>query len=239
LRAERAIGGQELTIVLEQAKGERVGVHLNEVKTAVINGKHNEIEGLVRAAIDDGVDLNGLINKAMIPAMDVVGQRFSNSEIFVPEMLVSALTMKKGLNLIKPLLKDEETRSKGTVMMCTVKGDIHDIGKNLVIMMLEGAGFQVVDLGVDLTVETLIDKVGEIKPDILGLSALLTTTMPEMEKAIEALEANGLRDSLRVMVGGAPVDAAFADKIGADGYGKDAAEAVKLARGFISASAGN
>ena len=211
----------------------------DQIKTAVIDGKHNEIEDLVRAAIDDGADLNELINKAMIAAMDVVGQRFSNSEIFVPEMLVSALTMKKGLNLIKPLLKDEDTRSKGTIIMCTVKGDIHDIGKNLVIMMLEGAGFQVVDLGVDLTVETLIEKVGEIKPDILGLSALLTTTMPEMANAIEALEAKGLRESLRVMVGGAPLDAAFAQKIGADGYGKDAAEAVTLARGFMSANSGN
>lgn len=210
----------------------------DQIKTAVIDGKHNEIEDLVRAAIDDGADLNELINKAMIAAMDVVGQRFSNSEIFVPEMLVSALTMKKGLNLIKPLLKDEDTRSKGTIIMCTVKGDIHDIGKNLVIMMLEGAGFQVVDLGVDLTVETLIEKVGEIKPDILGLSALLTTTMPEMANAIEALEAKGLRESLRVMVGGAPLDAAFAQKIGADGYGKDAAEAVTLTRGFMSANSG-
>jgi 5-methyltetrahydrofolate--homocysteine methyltransferase len=119
--------------------------------------------------------------------------------------------------------------------MCTVKGDIHDIGKNLVIMMLEGAGFQVVDLGVDLTVEKLVDKVGEIKPDILGLSALLTTTMPEMAKVVGALEAKGLRESVRIMVGGAPLDAVFADKIGADGYGKDAAEAVKLARSFMSA----
>jgi 5-methyltetrahydrofolate--homocysteine methyltransferase len=216
-----------------------MGVHLNEVKTAVIDGRHKEIEGLVRAAIDGGADLNDLINKTMIAAMDVVGQRFSNSEIFVPEMLVAALTMKKGLDLIKPLLKDEDTGSKGTIFMCTVKGDIHDIGKNLVIMMLEGAGFQVVDLGVDLTVETLIEKVGDIKPDILGLSALLTTTMPEMAKAIEALDAKGLRKDLRVMVGGAPLDAAFADKIGADGYGKDAAEAVKLARDFMSASSGN
>ena len=211
----------------------------DQIKAAVIDGKHNEIEDLVRATIDDGADLNELINKAMIPAMDVVGQRFSNSEIFVPEMLVSALTMKKGLNLIKPLLKDEDTRSKGTIIMYTVKGDIHDIGKNLVIMMLEGAGFQVVDLGVDLIVETLIEKVGEIKPDILGLSALLTTTMPEMANAIEALEAKGLRESLRVMVGGAPLDAAFAQKIGADGYGKDAAEAVTLTRGFMSANSGN
>jgi 5-methyltetrahydrofolate--homocysteine methyltransferase len=120
-------------------------------------------------------------------------------------------------------------------MMCTVKGDIHDIGKNLVNMMLEGAGFDVIDLGVDLTVETVIGQVEKIKPDVLGLSALLTTTMAEMKKVIETLESKGLRDSIKVMVGGAPVDATFAEKIGADGYGKDAAEAVDLARNFVSA----
>jgi 5-methyltetrahydrofolate--homocysteine methyltransferase len=143
--------------------------------------------------------------------------------------------MKKGLDIIKPLLKEGETESKGTIMMCTVKGDIHDIGKNLVNMMLEGAGFDVIDLGVDLTVETVIGQVEKIKPDVLGLSALLTTTMAEMKKVIETLESKGLRDSIKVMVGGAPVDATFAEKIGADGYGKDAAEAVDLARNFVSA----
>jgi len=138
------------------------------------------------------------------------------------------------LDIIKPLLKDEETKSKGTIIMSTVKGDIHDIGKNLVIMMLEGAGFHVIDLGVDLTVETLIQKVEEINPDVLGLSALLTTTMPEMKNVIGTLESKGLRSSIKVMVGGAPVDSSFAEKIGADGYGKDAAEAVNLARRFVS-----
>ena len=208
--------------------------HLDQIKDAIVIGKHKEIEGLVTAAIEDKTDLDKIINDAMIAAMDVVGQKFSDSEIFVPEMLVSAHTMKKGLDLIKPLLKDEETESKGTITMCTVKGDIHDIGKNLVIMMLEGAGFKAVDLGVDLTVKTLIEKVEEIKPDVLGLSALLTTTMPEMKKVIDTLKSKGLRNSLKVIVGGAPLDAAFAEKIGADGYGKDAAEAVKLARSFLS-----
>jgi len=141
--------------------------------------------------------------------------------------------MKRGLDFIKPLLKDEDIESKGTIIMCTVKGDIHDIGKNLVIMMLEGAGFKVIDLGVDLTVENLIKKIEEIKPDVLGLSVLLTTTMPEMRNVIETLKSKGLRDSLKVMVGGAPVDGAFAEKIGADGYGQDAAEAVELARRFV------
>ena len=212
-----------------------MGNHLDQIRDAVIEGKHNDIEDLVKTAIEDNVNLNELINNTMITAMDVVGIRFAESEIFVPEMLVSAITMKKGLNLIKPLLKEEDAKSKGTIMMCTVKGDIHDIGKNIVIMMLEGAGFKMVDLGTDLNAEDLVQKIEDIKPDILGLSALLTTTMPQMNNIIETLESRGLRNSVKVMVGGAPVDSSFAEKIGADGYGKDAAEAVTLARRFVSA----
>lgn len=211
-----------------------MGDHIETIKEAVINGTHKEIESLVKKALDEGVHPEEIIDLAMIAGMDVVGQKFSQNRIFVPEMLVAAVTMKKGLDLIKPLLKSDDTGPKGTIVMCTVEGDIHDIGKNLVIMMLEGAGFNVVDLGVDQSVETLIAKVKEIKPDILGLSALLTTTMPEMQRVIEFLEESGLRKSVKIMVGGAPVDSAFAEKIGADGYGEDAAEAVRVARSFIS-----
>ncbi len=203
------------------------------IKQAVVDGKHAEIESMVQEAIDDKTDLDILINEALIGAMDIVGKRFAANEIFVPEMFVSAVTMKKGLALIKPLLTGRAPQSKGTIMIGTVKGDMHDIGKNLVTMMLEGAGFNVVDLGVDLSVEKVISKVEELKPDILALSTLLTTTMPEMEKVIRALENRGLRDSVKVMVGGAPVDSKFADKIGADGYGKDAGEAVQLAKRFL------
>lgn len=210
--------------------------HLDDIRDAIIGGKHKEIEDLVEAAIEEKVNLNEMINDAMIAAMDVVGQRFADSEIFVPEMLVSAITMKKGLALIKPLLKSEDIESKGTIVMCTVKGDIHDIGKNLVIMMLEGAGFNIVDLGVDITVEKLIQQVEEINPDILGLSALLTTTMQGMKNVIETLESKGLRNKVKVMIGGAPVDAKFAEKIGADGYGEDATEAVQLARTLLGQS---
>ncbi len=210
--------------------------HLDEIKDAVIHGKHKEIEDFIRAAIQHGVTADVIINDAMIAAMDLVGKRFSQHQIFVPEMLVSAFTMQKGLSLVKPLLKGRATQSKGTIVMCTVKGDIHDIGKNLVVMMLEGAGFHVIDLGVDITVEKLMQKIEEIKPDILGLSALLTTTMPEMEKAIEELKARELRDHVKVMVGGAPVNATFAEKIGADAYGKDAAEAVEISRRFVLGS---
>ena len=206
---------------------------LLEIKEKVIAGKHKEIEALVQKAILEKVDLDDLINLALIAAMDVVGERFAKSEIFVPEMLVSAVTMKKGLDLIKPLLKGDEEQTKGKVILCTVRGDQHDIGKNLVAMMLEGAGLEVIDLGVDVTVEMVVDKVREIQPQVLGLSALLTTTMPEMENVIDLLSESGLRDKVKIMIGGAPVDSEFAEKIGADAYGEDAAEAVTVARNFI------
>jgi 5-methyltetrahydrofolate--homocysteine methyltransferase len=209
---------------------------LERIKEAVISGKHNEIESMVQAALDSGEDLDQIIDECLIGAMDIVGKNFADGSIFVPEMLVAAVTMKKGLAVLQPLLTGEGVASRGTILMCTVKGDLHDIGKNLVIMMLEGAGFLVIDGGVDLSVEKLVEKVVEIKPQVLGLSALLTTTMPEMEKVIRILEEKGLRGDVKVMVGGAPVDAAFAEKIGADGYGKDAAEAVQIAKGFLSSN---
>ena len=206
---------------------------LQVIKDAVVNRQRNEIEGLVEAAIEGGIDPKTIIDDGLIAAMDVVGQQFSDSDIFVPEMLVSALTMKLGLEKVKPLLKREATEPKGMVIMGTVKGDIHDIGKNIVLMMLEGAGFEVVDLGVDLTVEKLVERIEAIGPDLLGLSALLTTSMPEMERVIQELGTKSFRNKLKVMVGGAPVSASFAEKIGADGYAADAAEAVKLARRLI------
>jgi len=206
---------------------------LEEIKTVVVAGRHTEIEALVKKALRDQVDPNDLINNALIAAMDVVGDRFARSEIFVPEMLVSAVTMKKGMDLIKPLLQKGQESSKGRIVLCTVKGDLHDIGKNLVAIMLEGAGFEVFDLGVDVTVENVIDKVVEIQARVLGLSALLTTTMPEMQNTITALQTRGIRQNVKVIIGGAPVDADFAQRIGADAYGKDAAEAVTIARSLI------
>jgi len=203
---------------------------LQQIKDAVITRQRTEIQGLVTRAIEEGIEPNSIIDHGLIAAMDVIGKQFSDSEIFVPEMLVSALTMKLGLDNVKPLLKSEEGEPKGTIIVATVKGDIHDIGKNIVKIMLEGAGFEVVDLGVDLTVEKLVEQIESIRPDILGLSALLTTTMPEMKRAVQELEAKGLKEKVKVMVGGAPVSNSFADEIGADGYGADAAEAVVLAR---------
>jgi len=210
--------------------------HIERIKQAVVAGKHKEIESLVQKAIDDHVELNMIINKALIGAMDIVGEKFAANEIFVPEMLVSAKTMKMGLTIIKPLLTDVSSETKSTILIGTVNGDLHDIGKNLVIMMLEGAGFTVIDLGTNVNVEKVIEKVAELKPDILGLSTLLTTTMPEMQKVIKVLIDTGLRDKVKVMVGGAPVDSRFSEKIGADGYGKDAGDAVLLAKRLLSGS---
>ena len=207
--------------------------HIEAIKATVVTGRHKEIETLVKKAIEDKVPPETIISDAMIEGMNMVGRQFSEHEIFVPEMLVSSVTMKKGLDLLEPLLKSGGAQPRGTVIMCTVKGDVHDIGKNLVVMMLEGAGFEVINLGVDQGMEELIEKVKEHKPDILGLSALLTTAMPEMQRVIESLEASGLRGQVKVMVGGAPVSAAFARKIGADGYGRDAGEAVQVAKSFM------
>jgi len=203
---------------------------LQQIKDAVIKRQRKEIQGLVDAAIEEGIDPKTIIDSALITAMDVVGQKFTDSDIFVPEMLASALTMQLGLERVKPLLKSGITKPKGKIVLCTVKGDVHDIGKNIVAMMLEGAGFEVVDLGVDLTVEKLVERIETIRPDLLGLSALLTTTLPEMERVIQELAANGFREKLKIMVGGAPVTEAFAKKINADGYGANAAAAVQLAR---------
>jgi 5-methyltetrahydrofolate--homocysteine methyltransferase len=221
------------TLLDSNRRMETMSEHLDKIMEAVISGKHAEIEALVQAAIEDKADLDQIINDGMISAMDIVGQKFAENEIFIPEMLVSAVTMKKGLEIIRPLLKGDEIKSRGTLIMCTVKGDIHDIGKNLVIMMLQGAGFDVIDLGVDMNTEELIQKVEEIKPDILGLSALLTTTMPEMKNIVDTLKDKGLRNNVKVIIGGAPLNAAFAEKVGADGYGQDAAEAVELARRLV------
>jgi 5-methyltetrahydrofolate--homocysteine methyltransferase len=206
---------------------------IQKIKECVIEGRHREIEYLVREICKTGMSLDVVIQDGLIAAMDVVGLKFSAGEVFVPEMLVSAMTMKLGLNMVKPLITGETSKPKGVVLMGTVKGDLHDIGKNIVVMMMEGAGFRVIDLGVDLDVEKVVAKVAEIGPQVLGLSALLTTTMPEMKRVIEELKERGLRDQVKVMVGGAPVDAVFAEKIGADGYGKDAVQAVTLARSFV------
>ena len=208
--------------------------HIDRIKEAVVNGNRKNIEGFVKQAIKDKIEFNAIINNALIAAMDIVGQKFSDGEMFVPEMMISAIAMKMGLQLIKPLMVEGEGEKKGTILIATVRGDMHDIGKNLVAMMFEGAGFNVVDMGVDVREEKILQHVKDDNPDVLALSCLLTTTTPQMKSVIEALISEGCRDNVKVIIGGAPVDQAFANKIGADGYGQDASEAVQLARRFIS-----
>ena len=208
--------------------------YLEDIKEAVVNRRRAEIEELVKGAIEKGLNVDQIMNDGLIAAMEIIGQKYANGQLYIPEMLASANTMKKGLEIIKPLLKAQLPKSKETILMGTVQGDIHDIGKNIVIMMLEGAGLQVVDLGVDVKKDKIVQQIQEIEPAILGLSALLTTTMPGMKTVIEALEEKGLRKKVKIIVGGAPVDAAFAKKIGADGYGANAVEAVQLAKEIIT-----
>jgi len=171
-----------------------------------------------------------MIGASMVSAMGEVGRLFEEGEYFVPEMLIAARAMKTGMEILKPELVDADIKPAGTVIAGTVKGDLHDIGKNLVCMMLEGAGFQVIDLGSDVSPEAFVNAVKEHHPDFLAMSALLTTTMPNMQNTIEALVAAGVRDDVKVLIGGAPITDSYAEKIGADGYAPDASRAVKLAQ---------
>ena len=202
---------------------------LENIHELVCNGKTRLIPGAVNEALDDGIAATDILN-TMIEAMSVVGERFSRNEIFVPEMLVAAKAMKKGVDVLKPHLSDGGVGSMGKMIMGTVAGDLHDIGKNLVIMMIESAGFEVIDLGVDVPVERFISAYEE-NPDtkIIGCSALLTTTMPVMEEVVKAAEAAGIRDQVKIMIGGAPVTEEFRAQIGADVYTDDAASAADAA----------
>ncbi len=203
---------------------------LEEVAAAVEKGKVKIVAGLTQEALDEGFSASEILNTSMIGAMAVVGEKFKNNEIFVPEMLIAARAMKKGVEVLTPYLKAAGTESKGKLILGTVAGDLHDIGKNLVGMMIEGAGFEVIDLGVDVPAEKFIECMKE-NPDckIVALSALLTTTMPAIKETIDAIVASGLRDTVKIMIGGAPVTQAFADEVGADGYSEDAASAAELA----------
>ncbi len=186
----------------------------------------------VKAELAAGTDISIILDQGLIGALDVVGKKFSEGEMFVPEMLQAARAMKAGLEVLKPYLSSESIASKGTVIIGTVKGDLHDIGKNLVAMMMEGAGFNVVDLGVDVDADKFVKAASEHNADVLGLSALLTTTMPAMENTVTAIKEAGL--AVRTIIGGAPVTETFADQIGADGYSDDAPGAVELARKLMA-----
>ena len=199
---------------------------------AVIAFDEEAVQSKTQAELDAGTDVNTILNDGLIGAMDEVGELFSAGDIFVPEMLMAAEAMKAGLSILKPHLAEGQSRSKGTVIIGTVKGDLHDIGKNLVSMMMEGAGFEVLDLGVDVASETFVQTAAEKNAQVIALSALLTTTMPSMETTIKAVKEAGL--ATRTIIGGAPVTQTFADQIGADGFSSDAPGAVKLVKQLLA-----
>ena len=204
-----------------------------ELHNAIMEGQRDEAQAAVVALLDEGVE-PGLVLNTMIDAMAEVGRLFEEGEYFVPEMLIAARAMKTGMDVLKPKLVDSDIQPLGLVAAGTVKGDLHDIGKNLVCMMLEGAGFQVIDLGNDVAPETFVEVVREQQPNIIAMSALLTTTMASMKTTIQALEQAGLRDKVKILIGGAPITDAYAKQIGADGYAEDASRAAKLAKSMMA-----
>jgi 5-methyltetrahydrofolate--homocysteine methyltransferase len=202
---------------------------LNKIHQTVMEGDMGGTQENVQAALDAGVSAADILQKGLIPAMGEVGRLFEEGEYFVPEMLIAARAMKAGLAIIQPLLVDSGVEPVGKVAIGTVKGDLHDIGKNLVAMMLEGAGFEIVDLGTDVSPENFVAAIKD-GVNIVGLSALLTTTMPSMQTTIKAIVESGLRDKVKIIIGGAPVTAEYAAQIGADGYAPDASQAATLAK---------
>ena len=206
----------------------------DEISALLQKGRPRELSALVQEELADGTAANDILTKALIPGMSAVGERFKKNEIFVPEVLITARAMNAALNILKPVLAQAGGEPIGKAVICTVKGDLHDIGKNLVKMMIEGTGISVIDLGIDCPPERVVEAVKEYKPDIVCLSALLTTTMVNQKATIDALKEAGLRDQVKVMVGGAPVTQAFADEIGADAYTPDAATAAEVARSYFN-----
>ena len=206
----------------------------DEISALLQKGRPRELSALVQEELADGTSANDILTKALIPGMSAVGERFKKNEIFVPEVLITARAMNAALNILKPVLAQAGVEPIGKAVICTVKGDLHDIGKNLVKMMIEGTGIQVIDLDIDCPPERVVEAVREYQPDIVCLSALLTTTMVNQKATIDALKAAGLRDKVKVMVGGAPVTQAFADEIGADSYTPDAATAAEVARSYFN-----
>jgi corrinoid protein of di/trimethylamine methyltransferase len=199
----------------------------------LIAGKQEEVKSLTQEALDKGAAARDILDKGLLAGMDVVGQRFKAGDMFIPEVLLCARCMHGAMDILKPLLSEADAAGVGTYLIGTVEGDLHDIGKNLVSMMLEGAGFQVVDLGTNITAQQFVEAVKEHQPDILGMSALLTTTMPRMEETIQALKEAGIRDQVKIMAGGAPVTQDFVDKIGGDAYGANAASATEKAKELV------
>jgi len=208
---------------------------LEVIHQGVMEGDMALTQKKVQEAIDAGVEPGVILQDSLISAMAEVGKLFEEGEYFVPEMLIAARAMKAGLALLRPLLVAADVKPAGKVAFGTVKGDLHDIGKNLVCMMLEGAGFEIIDLGVDVPAEKFIDAIVNQGVDIVGMSALLTTTMPNIKGSVEAIKEAGVRDKVKIMIGGAPVTDAYAKEIGADGYAADASRAVTLAKALVAA----
>jgi 5-methyltetrahydrofolate--homocysteine methyltransferase len=206
---------------------------VKKIYNGVLEGQHKQVVVDVQAALDAGINPVTVLNEGMIAAMAEVGRLFEVGEYYVPEMLISARAMQSGLAVLKPLLKEADVKPAGKVIIGTVKGDLHDIGKNLVAMMLEGPGFEIKDMGTDVSPEKFVEEVKGGGVDIVALSALLTTTMPNMKTTIDALKASGLREQVKVMIGGAPVTDSYAQQIGADGYSPDASRAVSLAKSLV------
>jgi corrinoid protein of di/trimethylamine methyltransferase len=206
---------------------------LEQMAEKLYDGEDEAVAGLTQKALDEGIKAEEVLKNGLLAGMDRVGVDFRAGDLFVPEVLIAARAMHAGMDVLRPLLAEGDTGSMGKVLMGTVAGDLHDIGKNLVGMMLEGGGFEVVDLGTDVPPEEFAEAVRKEQPDLVGMSALLTTTMPSMKDTLEALEDVGVREQVKIMVGGAPVTQAFAEEIGADGYAPDSASAVELARSLV------
>jgi 5-methyltetrahydrofolate--homocysteine methyltransferase len=207
---------------------------LEQIASNLYNGEDKVVAKLVQQALDQEMSPADILDGGLIAGMDEVGKDFKAGDLFVPEVLIAARAMHAGMNVLRPLLAESDVPSAGKYIIGTVQGDLHDIGKNLVKMMLEGAGFETVDLGTDIKPDDFVAAVQEHQPQLLGMSALLTTTMPGMKATIEALEEAGLRNTVKIMIGGAPVTAAFAEQIGADAYAPDAASAVDVARDLVA-----
>lgn len=199
---------------------------LKEIAENLIKGKAPQVKELVEKALNEGMEVEKILNEGLIAGMNVVGAKFKANEFYIPEVLIAARAMKAGMEILRPILAEKDIKSQGTVVLGTVKGDLHDIGKNLVGMMLEGAGFEVIDMGIDVAPEKFIQTAKEKEANLIGASALLTTTMVSMKDVIKALKEAGLDGKIKVMIGGAPVTQSYADEIGADGYAPDAASAV-------------
>lgn len=202
------------------------------ISKAIIAGDMEGVVDLIKLALEQDLGAGDILHQGMIPAMEKVGELFEAGEFYVPEMLVSARAMQRGLDNLRPLLQSSGVESAGNVVVGTVQGDLHDIGKNLVALMLEGAGYEIIDLGTDVSPEAFLSAINELPTCLVALSALLTTTMPSMETIIKAIEEAGVRDHVKIMVGGAPVTQEYAEGIGADGFAADASQAVKLAKSF-------